>query len=163
MQRAIHSRFFGIVYGNPQQSNVFRSVFVRINNINFAFVVYTLKNLVFPFSNMETRRASLRSVSRFYGNQFNTINSSLVGKKRTQLTKRPATKFCSKLFVSPFGSKADISKVFNSNSFTLFFSRLYNAFCNSVIDYSSRCSLFMIRSAYPLHISFFSLSVILFD
>lgn len=140
MQIAIHSRFFGIVYGNPQQRNVFRSVFVRIYNINFAFVVNALKYLVFPFSDMETRRASLRSVSRFYGNQFNAIQSSLVSKEGTQLTKRLKTKFGSKLFVSSFGSKTDIGQILNGNTFTLFFSIIYNAFCNSVIDYSSRCS-----------------------
>ena len=147
MQRAIHSRFFGIVYGNPQQRDIFGSVIIRVHNINFAFVIGTLKHLVFPLPDMETRRASLRSVSRFYGNQFNAIQSSLVCKKRTQLTKRPTTKFCSKLFVSPFGSKADISQILNGNTFTMFFSRIYNAFCNSVIDYSSRCS-FLTREPF---------------
>lgn len=136
----IHIASFGEVYSFPQQRDIFGSVFVRIHNINFAFVVDTLKHLVFPLSDMETRRASLRSVARFYGNQCNAIQSSLVGKKRTQLTKRPTTKFCPKLFVSPFGSKADIRQILNGNALTLFFSRIYNAFRNSVIDYSSRCS-----------------------
>ena len=143
----IHIASFGEVYSFPQKSNVFSSVFVRIQNINFAFFVGTLKHLVFPFSDMETRRASLRSVTRFYGNQFNAIQSSLVGKKRTQLTKRPTTKFCSKLFVSPFGSKTDIGQILNGNTFTLFFSRIYNAFRDSVIDYSSRCS-FLAREPF---------------
>ena len=143
----IHIASFRIVYGNPQQRDIFGSVFVRIHNINFAFVVDTLKNLVFSFSDMETRRASLGSVARFYGNQFNAIQSRFVSKEGTQLTKRPTTKFCSKLFVSPFGSKTDISQVLNGNAFTLFFSRLYNAFCNSVIEYGSRCS-FLAREPF---------------
>lgn len=139
MQRAIHSRFFGIVYRNPQQSNVLSSVKICINNINFAFVVGTLKHLVCPLADMFAARTSLRSVSRFYSNQFNTVQSSLVSKEGTQLTKRPTTKFSPKLFVSPFGSKADISQILNGNTLTLFFSRLYNAFCDSVIDYGSCC------------------------
>lgn len=75
---AIHTRLFAVVYGTAQQRDIFGSVIIRVHNINFAFVIGTLKHLVFPFSDMETRRASLRSVTRFYGNQFNAIQSSLV-------------------------------------------------------------------------------------
>lgn len=124
---------FRQVYNLPQQSNVLSGIIIRINNINFAFVICTLKDLILSFSDIVARRAGLGSVSRFYGNQFNAIQSSFVGKKRTQLSERPATKFSPKLFVSPFGSKADVGQVLNGNTLSLFFSRFNNAFCNSVI------------------------------
>lgn len=138
----IHTRLFRLIYDSPKQSNVLRRIKIRVNNINFAFVIGTLKNLVSTLTDMEAGRTGLGSVSRFYNNQFNTIQSSLVSQKGAQLSERPTTKFSPKLFVSAFRSKADIGQILNGYTFTLSFSRLYNAFCDSVVDYGSRCSFF---------------------
>src|SRR5574343_69238 len=143
----IHIASFGEVYSFPQQSNVLSSVKICINNINFAFVVRTLKDLVFFFFYIEAGRAGLGSVARFYDNQFNTIQSGLVSQKGTQLSKRPATKFSPELFVTSFGSKSDIGQVLNRNPLPLFFSRLYNRLCNSMVDYGSCCS-FLAREPF---------------
>ena len=143
----IHIASFGIVYRNPQQRNVLSGIKIRINNINLAFVIGTLKYLVSPLTDMEAGRTGLRSETWFYNNQFNTIQSRLVSQKGTQLSKRPATKFSPELFVTSFGSKSDIGQILNRNTLTLLFSRLYNRLCNSVIDYSSRCS-FLARERF---------------
>lgn len=142
MQRAKHIRFFSVIYSTPKRSDVNGSVNICVNNINFAILICTLKNLVSAFADMLTARTGLRCVTRFYNNQLNTIKQGFIFKERPQLTKIPTSEFCSKLFVSTFRSKSDISKVFNSNSFTLFFSRLYKGFTNSVIQDGSRCSFF---------------------
>ena len=141
MQRAKHIRFFSVVYiSTPKRSDIKRSVIVAIQNINFTILICTLKSLAIAFTNVLTARTGLTCVRRFYNYQLNTIKQGFVFKERPQLTKIPTSEFCSKLFVSTFRSKADVSKVFNSNSFTLFFSRLYNRLCNSVVQYGSRCS-----------------------
>lgn len=143
MQRAKHIRLFSVVYiSTPKRSDIKRSVIISVQNINFTILICTFKNLVSAFTNVLTARTGFTCVRRFYDNQLNTIKQRLVFKKRTQLTKIPTSEFCSKLFVSTFRSKADISKVFDCNSFTLFFSRFYKGFTNSVIQDGSRCSFF---------------------
>lgn len=91
---------------------------------------------------MLATRTGLRSVTRLYDNQFNSIQSSFVSEKTTQLPKRLTTQFCFKLFVAFLGSKSDICQILNGNAFTAFFYRFYNRLCNSMINYSSRCSFF---------------------
>ena len=147
MQRAIHSRFFSRIYGLPKQRDNFRSVIIRIQSIYFTVCVCAFKHFVCSFANMLTRVASLRTVSRINHNKFNTIEQSLIFKFCSQICKIPFTKFCSKLFVSTFRSKPDISKVFNRNTFTLFFSRCYNRFAYCVVNQISRCS-FLAREPF---------------
>lgn len=140
MQRAIHSRFFSVVYSTPKRSDVNGSVIIRIQNINFTVLICTFKDLVSAFTNMLTTRTGLRSVTRFYDNQFNTIKQRLIFKEVPQLPKIPTSEFSSKLFVSAFRRKTNIGKVFNRNSFALFLSGLYKGFANSMVQNGSRCS-----------------------
>jgi hypothetical protein len=147
MQRAIHSRFFSRIYGLPKQRDNFRSVIIRIYRICLAICVCAFKNFVCSFANMFTFTASLRTVSRINHNKFNSIKQSLVFKFCPQICKTPFTKFCSKLFVSPFRSEPNISKVFNRNTFTLFFCRCYNRFTYCVVNQISRCS-FLARKPF---------------
>ncbi len=140
MQRAIHSRFFSRIYGLPKQRDNFRSVIISVYGIYIAVCVCAFKHFVCSFSNMFTFTASLRTVSRIDHNEFNPIEQSLIFKFYSQICKAPFTKFCPKLFVSPFRSKPDIGKVFNGNTFTLFFCRCYNRFTYCVVNQISRCS-----------------------
>lgn len=121
----IHIRFSSVVYNTPKRSDVQGSVIIRIQNINFAVLICTLKNLVSAFANMLAARTRLTCVRGFYNYQFNTIKQRLVFKEFSQLSEVPTSKFCSKLFVSPFRSKPNVGQIFNSNAFTLFFGRLY--------------------------------------
>jgi len=139
MQRAIHCRFFRHIYGCPKQRDNLRSIIICIYSIYFAVCVCTFKRFVCSFANMFTFTASLRTVSRINHNKFNSIKQRFVFKLCPQIRKVPFTKFCSKLFVSPFRSEPDIGEVFNRNTFTLFFCRCHNRFTDRMINYISRC------------------------
>ena len=147
MQRAIHSRFFSRIYGLPKQRDNFRCVIIRIYDIYLAVCVCAFKHFICSFANMFTFTASLRTVSRINHNKFNSIEQSLIFKFCSQISKIPFTKFCPKLFVSPFRSKPDIGKVFNRNPFALFFCRCYNRFAYCMVNQISRCS-FLARKPF---------------
>ncbi len=140
MQRAIHSRFFRHIYRCPKQRDNFRSIIISVYGIYIAVCVCAFKHFVCSFANMFTFTASLRTVSRINHNKFNPIEQSLIFKFYSQICKAPFTKFCPKLFVSLFRSKSDIGKVFNRNTFTLFFCRCYNRFTYCMVNQISRCS-----------------------
>ena len=133
MQRAKHSRFFRLIYCNPKQRDILSSIKICINSIYFTICINTFKNLVSSFPNVFTRITSLACISWINNNQRHAIKQTFVSQKRTKLREIPFTEFCTKLFVSSFGSKANVRQILNGNSFALFFCRLYNRFCNSVI------------------------------
>ena len=82
---------------------------------------------------MFTGAARLARITRVNCNTFHTVKQSLVFNLFTQVAKIPFAKFSPELLVSSFTCKSNTSKVFNSDTLTLLFSRLNNRFCNSVI------------------------------
>ena len=138
----IHIRFSSVVYDTPQRSNIQRCVDIGIHIVS---AVITLKRLVVSVAYVVANRTRLACVCRFNHYQFNTIQSGFVLQKRAELTERPTTKFCSELFVSTFRSKTNVRQIFNSNSFALFFSRLHNVLCDSMVLNSSGSSFFAFK------------------
>ena len=84
--------------------------------------VVALKVLVGSFTNMFTYIAGLTRVPRINHHDRDTIKQSLVLQKRAKLSKRPPSKFGSKLFVSSFRPQPNISQILDSNTFTTLFS-----------------------------------------
>lgn len=138
----IHTLFFRLIYNSPKRSDIHRCVHIGIHIVS---AVITPKRLVFSIANVMANRTRLTGVCRFNNNQLNAIQNSFVFQKRTELTERPTTKFRSKLFVSTFRSKPNVGQIFNSNSFTLFFCRLYNVLGDSVILNCCRSSFFTFK------------------
>src|SRR5690606_5615793 len=128
---ARHSiRFSGAVYGASKGSYIDQCVRISIHMVT---TVAALKVLVGWFTNMFTYIAGLTRVPWINNHDRDTIKQSLVLQKQTKLSKRPPSKFGSKLFVSSFRRKPNISQVFDSNTFTTLFSSKDNSFCNSMV------------------------------
>src|SRR5690606_31580612 len=129
---ATHSiRFSDTVYGASKGSYSDRCVYI---SIHMASTVVALKVLGSSFTNMFTHITGLTGVS--WVNHYNrdAIKQSLVLQKQAKLSKRPSPEFSSKGFVSSFRSKPNFSQVTGSNTFTTFFSRKDNSFCNRMIQ-----------------------------
>ncbi len=142
MQRAIHSRFFNVIYCTSKRSNIYAGIKVSVHIVS---AVIALKVLVGSFAKMFTHVTSLRSIARINNYNRNAIEQSFVLQKRAKLTKRPLTKFCSKFFVSTFRCKPDIGQILDSNSLTTFFCRKDNGFCNSMINNLSVSSFLTLK------------------
>src|SRR5690606_7452537 len=128
---ARHSiRFFNAVYGASKGSYIDRCVSISIHMVT---TVVALKVLVGSFTNMFTYIAGLTRVPRINNHDRDTIKQSLILQKQTKLSKRPPSKFGSKLFVSSFRPQPNISQILDSNTFTTLFSSKDNSFCNSMI------------------------------
>src|SRR5690606_4716328 len=149
----IHIRFSSVVYDTPQRSNIERCVDIGIHIVS---AVITLKRLVVSVAYVVANRTRPACVCRFNHYQFNTIQSGFVLQKRAELTERPTTKFCSELFVSAFRSKTNVRQIFNSNSFALFFSRLHNVLCDSMVLNSSGSSFFAFKPFQELSTASFT-------
>lgn len=141
--RATHIiRFFNVIYCTSKRSDIQRCVNICIHIVS---AVITLKVFVSSFAKMLAHITSLTCISRVNHYNWNTIEQPFVFQKGAKLTKRPFTKFSSKLFVSTFRSKPNIGQILNSNTFTAFFSRKDNRFCNSVINNLGVSSFFALK------------------
>ena len=142
MHSAIQSRFFRLIYSSPKQGNILAGIIVSVKNFFLAIFICTFENLICSLSNVFAYMTHLTGICRGNNNQLNPGKNTLVFQKRTKLMKIPFAKFYSKGFISFFRSKTNTSQIFNSNSFTLFFSKFYNRFRNGVINYCCRCFFF---------------------
>ena len=142
MQRAVHSGFFTLIYGRAKQSNIFRCVIISIDSIYFTVCISAFKHFVCSFTNMFTFITRLTCISRINGNNFYSIKRSFIFNLFTKVGEIPFTKFGFKLFIPSFRSKSNVCQIFKRNAFVLFFSRLDNRFCNSMINNTGSCSFF---------------------
>src|SRR5690606_14487750 len=140
---ARHSiRFFDTVYGASKGSYIDRCVSISIHMVT---TVVALKVLVGSFTNMFTYIAGLTRVPWINHHHRDTIKQSLVLQKQAKLSKRPPSKFGSKLFVSSFRPQPNISQVLDSNTFTTLFSSKDDSFCNSMIHNASVSSFLALK------------------
>lgn len=137
MQRAKHSRFFGRIYSHPKPCDIIARIVICVNNINRAICVGAFKHLIGSFANVIASTTRLTCISRWNSNTFHTIKQSLILNILSKHRETPFTKFSAKRLVSFFTCKSNSSKVFNSDSITLFFSSKHNRFCNCMINYIS--------------------------
>src|ERR1035437_6411686 len=140
-KRAIHSRFFRLIYSSPKQRDIFRCVIICIYNIYLTIYVNAFKNFIGAFPNVFAYVARLARIRRFYNHKINSTQQTFVGQKRTQLGKIPFAHFGTKLFIPSFGRESDIRQVLNRNSFTKFFCALYKRFADCVINNCCRSFL----------------------
>lgn len=145
MQRAIQSRFFRRIYRRPKQRDVLSSVIICVYCIYFTICVSAFKHLVGSFSNVIASATRLTCIGRWDCNTFHTVKQRLVLNILPKQREIPFTKFSPKLLASSFTCKSNASKVFNSDTFTLLFSRLNNLFCNSVINNLGVSSFFALK------------------
>src|SRR6185312_15426290 len=111
-----HNRFSRLTYNSPKRSNIYTGVNISIYIVS---AVIALKRLVLPIANMLANRTGFRSISRLNDHKINDVEFCFVLQETKQLIERPATKFCSKLFIPTLRGKADVSQIFNSNSFAM--------------------------------------------
>lgn len=129
---------FGLIYGSPKQSYVFCRIMIGIKH---SIAVTTSKLLASSATYVEAIRASFTRIVRWNRNQFNTIQQGLVGKKLSQLTKRPFT-YARPEFLAIFvGRKFNVIQIFDSNSFTFGFSNMNNLLTDGVISDCAKSSL----------------------
>ena len=139
MQRAVHTRFFRLIYGSPERSDINCGVNVSIHIVS---AVWTLKRLIFPYAYMMATGARLGSVSRFNDNKINPVQFGFILDKGTQLTERPAAEFSPELLVPAFGREPDVSQVLDSDPLMFVFRRKNNPLCDSVVNDCRRSPFF---------------------
>lgn len=142
MQRAVHTRFFRLIYGSPERSDINCGVNIRIHIVS---AVWTLERLVLSCANMMATGTSLRSVSRFNDNKINAMQSGFILKKGTQLAERPAAEFSPELLVPSFGREPNVSQVLDSDPLVFGFRRKNNPLCDSVVNDCRRSSFFALK------------------
>lgn len=139
MQRAVHTRFFRLIYGSPEHSDINCGVNIRIHIVS---AVWTLERLVLSCANMMAAGTSLRSVSRFNDNKINAMQSGFILNKGTQLAERPAAEFSPELLVPSFGREPDVSQVLDRDTLVFGFRRKNNPLCDSVVNDCRRSPFF---------------------
>lgn len=105
-----HTRLFRTVYRSPQQRYILSCIFI---SIEYRIAVITSEFLTLSISYMETIRASLACICRWYIYQFNAIKQTLVSKETSKLIKVPFTYSCSKFFTFLVSRKSNTLQVLN--------------------------------------------------
>src|SRR5574344_430047 len=124
----------------PPCSNVQSGINIRVCDIT---TVRTTEVLAVPNANVTAFMASLRSICRRNGCDFNAIHLALVFKERTELIEVPGITSATKSFVAFLGvhSPSDILQVLTGNAFVFFLCFRYDLFTYAVIDNNGKSSL----------------------
>lgn len=128
---------FGQIYGCPKQCYVLCSIMVGIKH---RIAVITSKLFSLSISYVETVGTSFTRIVRWNRNQLYTIEQCFVGKKLSQLIKRPLTNSCSKLLAFLIGRKTDAFEFLNGYSFSFGFCKLNNLFTDGMVGNCAKSS-----------------------